>query len=44
MAAAETKKRDNIPENVYLEVFGVTDYESVLDFQNSKWRIQNWDR
>ena len=40
-AATKMKNRNNICKNIYSDVFGVADYESVTDFRNSKWRFQD---
>ena len=42
MAAAEMKNRDIIGENLYSEVFGVADYESVVRFSKFKMADSIW--
>ena len=34
--------QDNIAENVYLGVFGIADYESVIRFSNFKMAGSRW--
>ena len=40
LVAVEMKNRDNIGKNVYLGIFGVADYDSVIRF--SKFKMAYW--